>query len=310
MNYRFEMKKTALVLCAVVAVGCESGMRSPVSPSAVVGSTAALNADGSNLKASAPLAISPLFEATSIPVTPTLSARAGAAVYQTGTVLSHRFQVSDTDSFAVILATGTGVTDASGVTRWTVDTALPLNKRVLWRVRAELADAVGPWSNVMPFSTTTGTVAVAPPATGGGGTTPTTNLPRTPDPAPGVRLPLPDLSRLVGPAGGDFSNSQSCPRGLKYINNPWQDRVIDAFRQLDSRWGYNGKPVKTAADNGGVPVTAAGDEAAYHYSAGPDQGSRDVHLVDMLGGHCGSPSLTWRVFTGEEPGFWSGAGRF
>ena len=34
MNYRFEMKKTALVLCAVVAVGCESGMRSPVSPSA------------------------------------------------------------------------------------------------------------------------------------------------------------------------------------------------------------------------------------------------------------------------------------
>ena len=71
MNYRFEMKKTALVLCAVVAVGCESGMRSPVSPSAVAGSVAALNSDGSNLKASAPLAISPLFESTNIAVTPT-----------------------------------------------------------------------------------------------------------------------------------------------------------------------------------------------------------------------------------------------
>ena len=59
------------------------------------------------------------------------------------------------------------------------------------------------------------------------------------------------------------------PAGLKHVNNPWQDRVIDAFRQIDSRWGYNGKPTKSAAvDNNGVPVTAAGDEAAYHYSGG------------------------------------------
>ncbi|MGH9220163.1 MAG: hypothetical protein ACRD1W_12725, partial [Vicinamibacterales bacterium] len=94
-------------------------------------------------------------------------------------------------------------------------------------------------------------------------------------------------------------------------NNPWQDRVIDAFRQIDSRWGYNGKPTKSAAvDNNGVPVTAAGDEAAYHYGGGASQGSFDVHLVDMLIGHCGAaPSLTWRVFS-DEPGFWTGAGRF
>ena len=139
---------------------------------------------------------------------------------------------------------------------------------------------------------------------------PVSTGPRPPDPPPGVRLPLPDMSAQVGRLGGDFSNSQSCPRGLKYINNPWQDRVIDGFRQIDSRWGYNGKPTKTAADNEGVPVVAAGDEAAYHYSGGPDQGSTEVHLVDMLVSHCGAPSLTWRVFTGEEPGFWSGAGRF
>ena len=105
--------------------------------------------------------------------------------------------------------------------------------------------------------------------------------------------------------------SDSCPRGIKYVNNPWQDRVIDAFRQIDSRWGYNGKPSRSAADNGGVPVVAAGDEAAYHYGGGPSQGSFDVHLVDMLIAHCGSnPTLTWRVFTGEEAGFWTGAGRF
>src|SRR5688572_26262336 len=51
MNDRFHMKKTLLVVCAVVAVACEGGMGTPVSPSAVTGTGSALNADGSNLKA-------------------------------------------------------------------------------------------------------------------------------------------------------------------------------------------------------------------------------------------------------------------
>jgi hypothetical protein len=301
MNDRFQMKKMTLVLCAVVAVACEGGMNSPVSPSAVTGSGSALNADGSNLKASSPLAIAPLFEQTNASLTPTLSARAGAGRYERPS-LAQRFQVSDSDTFANIVATGMGVTDASGITRYTVDPALTANKRYVWRVRAELNDAVGPWSNVMAF-TTVGAAGTPTAPTG-----PSASGPRTPDPAPGVRLPLPDMQGVLA----RFSNaSDSCPRGLKYVNNPWQDRVIDAFRQVDTRWGYNGKPTRTAADNGGVPVVAAGDEAAYHYSGGPDQGSPEVHLVDMLGGHCGpTPTLTWRVFTGEEPGFWSGAGRF
>ena len=293
------MKKTALVLCAVVTVACEGGMRSPASPSAVVGGTSALNADGSNLKASSPLAIFPLFEATGQSTTPTLTARAGATLYDR-TSLGQRFQVSDSDSFANIVATGMGVTDASGVTRYTVDPALAGGRRYVWRVRAELSDAVGPWSNLMAFTTGGGTTPVPVPGGGGGA--------RTPDPAPGVRLPLPDMQGVLA----QFANAaDSCPRGLKYVNNPWQDRVIDAFRQRDTRWGYNGKPTRTAADNNGVPVVAAGDEAAYHYSGGQDQGSPEVHLVDLLGGHCGpTPSITWRVFTGEEPGFWTGAGRF
>jgi hypothetical protein len=306
MNYRFQMKKTLLAVCAAAAVACEGGMATPVSPSAVTGSGSALNADGSNLKASAPLAISPLFEQTNISTTPILAARAGASVHAIGVGLAHRYQVADSDSFSNIVASGTGTTDASGVVRYTVDPALPAAKRFVWRVRAEMGDAYGPWSNVMAF-TTAGATATAPLAPTG----PTSSGPRPADPPPGVRLPLPDMRGVLASAGGNFDNSQSCPRGLKYINNPWQDRVIDAFRLIDSRWGYNGKPTKTAGgDNNGVPVTAAGDEAAYHYSGGPDQGSPEVHLVDMLESHCGSPRLTWRVFTGEEPGFWTGAGRF
>ena len=167
-----------------------------------------------------------------------------------------------------------------------------------------MSDAVGPWSSLGAFTTAGAGGVVVPP----GGPSPNAG-PRPADPPPGQSLPLPDMRGTLA----RFSDARdSCPRGLKYINNPWQDRVIDAFRQVDSRWGYNGKPTKSAnVDNNGVPVTAAGDEAAYHKGGGASQGSFDVHLVDMLVGHCGdAPSLTWRVFTGEEPGFWTGVGRF
>ena len=158
------------------------------------------------------------------------------------------------------------------------------------------------WSDVTDVTVNSGTVGMfiypRPGRTTGvisGGATPT--------------RPLPDMSALLF---SQFANaSDSCPRGLKYVNDPWQDRVIDAFRQVDQRWGYNGKPTRTAADNNGVPVVAAGDEAAYHWGDGTREGSTEVHLVDMLSGHCGTnPVVGWRVFTGEEPGRWTGAGRF
>ncbi len=303
MNDRFELKCAALLVCVGITAACSGAMNSPTSPSAVAGHEFALNPDGSNLKASSPLAISPLFEATNISVSPTLAARSGGGRYETAP-LPQRFQVSDSDTFANIVATGMGATDASGISRFVVDPALTAGKRYVWRVRAEVGDAYGPWSNVMAFTTAGAGAGNAPT----GPTTPSGSGPRPADPPPGVRLPLPDMQGVLA----RFSNaSDSCPRGLKYVNNPWQDRVIDAFRQIDTRWGYNGKPTKSAADNNGVPVTAAGDEAAYHYGAGPDQGSFEVHLVDMLISHCGTaPTLTWRVFTGEEPGFWTGVGRF
>lgn len=138
---------------------------------------------------------------------------------------------------------------------------------------------------------------------------------RTPDPPAGQRIPLPDYLQSfvnqLNAARPDLYRTQSCPRGLKYVNNPWQDYIIDNLRTRDTRWGYNGKPTRTAADNGGVAVVAAGDEVAYHYSGGADLNSTEVYLIDLLEGHCGSnPLPTYRNFTGEEPGRWATAGRF
>lgn len=303
MTYRLQWKAAVLVAgAAMAAAGCQKTMNSPVSPSATREAVSALNADGSNLKVTSPIGLAPLMEQTNVSLTPTLAGRASFGRNVTTATFSYRFQVADSDAFSNIVSTGSGAVDASGVVRYTVEPALSQSKRYAWRFRAELQDAFGPWSETRAFTTAGPGGSVSTP----GPTTP--SGPRPADPPPGQRLPLPDMQGVLA----RFADARdSCPRGLKYINNPWQDRVIDAFRAIDSRWGYNGKPTRSAADNGGVPVVAAGDEAAYHYGAGPDQGSFNVHLVDMLGGHCGpAPTLTWRVFTGEEPGFWTGAGRF
>ena len=135
---------------------------------------------------------------------------------------------------------------------------------------------------------------------------------RAADPPAGQRISLPDVRAFTQQAAAARPDliAQSCPTGLKYQNNPWLDYMVDQLRTLDTRWGYNGKPTKTAADNGGQPVIAAGDEVAYHFGAGPDQNSPDVYLIDLLEGHCGpTPRLTYREFTGEERGFWTGVGR-
>ena len=302
MTYRFEMNAVVFVACAAMAsAACQGAAPSPVSPSAVQGMPGALNADGSNLKVTSPIGIFPMFEQTAVAVRPQLVGRVSFGRNVTTANLSYRFQLADVESFGNIVSSGAGAVDASGLVRYNVESALSTNKRYVWRFRAEMEDGFGPWSNVMAFTTTTGSGPTSPSA-------PSANAgPRPADPPPGQRLPLPDMQGVLA----RFSDARdSCPSGQKYVNNPWQDRVIDAFRQIDSRWGYNGKPTRTAAENGGLPVTAAGDEAAYHWGAGQSQGSFEVHLVDMLTGHCGpTPSLTWRVFS-DEPGFWTGAGRF
>ena len=57
------------------------------------------------------------------------------------------------------------------------------------------------------------------------------------------------------------------------------DRVIDALRLEDTRWGYNWKR--------GVVGDPSLDVIVYNYSAGPDEGNPNVYGVDILVGHCG-----------------------
>jgi hypothetical protein len=86
------------------------------------------------------------------------------------------------------------------------------------------------------------------------------------------------------------------------------DQVVDTLRTYDTRWGYNGK-----RGNVGDPSK---DVIAYHYGGGPDEGSTDVYIIDIIGGHCGpTPSVIWSDVTGVtlqsgNVGRWTGRGRF
>jgi hypothetical protein len=301
MTYTTHLKGAALAaICAVTLVACEGGMPAPTSPSAVVGSGgAASNPDGTTVKATIPVGLSPTNNATGTSLTPTLSAQAGVGKYGTGAI-PHRFQISTSESFETIAQSGIGTFDAQGIVRYVVPTALTTGTKYYWRTRPEAAeDQTGTWSATVAF-TTTGTVVPPPRADVPGEK-------RTPNPPAGQTLPLPDMRGELAKFG---NASDSCPQGLQYVLNPWLIRVIDHFRTIDTRWGFNAKPTRTANDNKGVPVVAAGDEGAYNPTSLADEGNTSPLLVDMLVSHCGNPVIGWRVFTGEEPGRWTGAGRF
>lgn len=139
------------------------------------------------------------------------------------------------------------------------------------------------------------------------------NTVRVADPDPGTTLGMPDVQALVARlnAAAPGLINQSCPTGRKYEPNPWLNYIVDGLRQYDSRFGYNGKPTKTSADNNGFPVVAAGDEITFFAGGGTAERSPAVYAIDVLFGHCGAdPQVTWRDFTGQEDAFWTGAGRF
>ena len=292
-----------LVAGGAMIAACSGAANGPTSPSAAAGGEVAAAPDGSTLKTPAPRIVSPTGGA-SVAAAPTLVAEPTVGRFSTLVVRTARFQLSESAAFTTITDEGTATGAVNGLITYTVQRAQGAGRRIYWRTRAELDGAVSPWSATAEF-VVSGTAAPPPPPGGGN---------RTPNPPAGQRLPLPDVRGLIAQWTSerpDLFPSQQCPLGVKYVNNPWQDYIMDRLRQLDTRWGYNAKPTRTPADNGGRPVVAAGDEVLYNYGSNPDQGNtNEVYAVDILEQHCGTPRLTWRVFTGEEPVRWTGAGRF
>ncbi len=122
------------------------------------------------------------------------------------------------------------------------------------------------------------TVAAPPPGTG----------PRTPNPPPGGRLPLPNMSAVVEAIAraypGELRNSCG--------NHAWLFRLVQELRRYDTRWGLNWKR--------GVVNDMSEDIVNYNFSSDADEGTTNVYIIDVIGGHCGgNPGPAWIDQTDE-----------
>lgn len=292
-------RQLCLASCAALLalpLACSSGAPSPTSPTTAggVGSPGAFGPGNSTLKVTAPTPISPIDDVEVEGYLPEMTAGNAAGQYVAATGLRYRFQLYDQDDntiFETLVAGGDGQTAAAP------DTDLDDDHQFRWRVRAELGDHFGPWSTMAQFRTRKRE-----------GVVPFGEGPRTPDPAPGTRLPLPNMSHIVhevAAAHPDFLRHSCQEHGGTW---EFMDALVDRLRQFDSRWGYNWK-----RGHVGDPSL---DVIDYHYGAGPDEGSTEVYIIDTILGHCGdSPSPAWidqtdATRSGGGVGRWTGRGRF
>lgn len=126
------------------------------------------------------------------------------------------------------------------------------------------------------------TVVITPPPAG-------TN--RTPNPPAGQRLPLPNRQAVTEEVGrqyaGEIRNSCRDTGG----NNDWLFRLVQRLRQEDTRWGLNWKRGRI-----GDPSQ---DVVTYNWGSQTDENTREIYVIDVIGGHCGpSPGPTWINQTG------------
>jgi hypothetical protein len=254
-----------------------------------------------------PVPVEPIGNITTI--TPVFRIRNGRVSGTTNAV--YRIEVGTAPDPASIVAVLTATPDASGTTSVAVGN-VPYNTTYYWRVYATDGVTTSAYSTTVSFKT--------PSAPGGGGTPPpTTPGPgpapppgtgaRTPNPPPGQRLGLPGYgASVVSDVAAQYPAAlrNSCQEH----GGTWEfmDRVVDRLRTFDSRWGYNGK-----RGNRSDPSL---DVVDYNFGSQADEGTTDVYIIDIIGGHCGSnPSAAWIDQTeatrqGGSIRRWTGRGRF
>jgi hypothetical protein len=111
--------------------------------------------------------------------------------------------------------------------------------------------------------------------------------PRAPDPAPGQRLPFPGwgagvVSQLAAERP-DLLRASCAEHGG---NNRFMFEAVRRLRQRDNRFGLNWKR--------GNYGDLSQDIVNYNFSAESDEGTRNVYIIDIIAGHCGSrPGPNW-----------------
>lgn len=272
----------------------------------------------------APSPASPVNGTTVDTLTPDLTVANGKATGPVAHPVVYRFELATDPGFNARIAvldvprTGASTTNVR-------PTPLQYATVYYWRVSGSDGVLTSPWSPVASFRT----AAAPPPPPPPTPVAPTPTTPRTPnptaptpaaptpvpsggsrapDPAPGQRLPPPNMASVVDDVARQYPNAlrNSCQEH----GGTWEfmDRLVDRLRQFDTRWGYNGK-----RGNSNDPSL---DVVAYNFGAGRDEGTTNVYIIDVIGGHCGNnPSPAWidqtqATAAGGSIGRWTSRGRF
>jgi hypothetical protein len=276
MYRMFNTLPSLALACAasLFLTACNSSPNAPTGSDAG-GTAAEAGPNGETLKVQAPSILAPTNDLRLDSRRPVMTVGNVQGKFVGGS-FSYEFELL-TDGNSVV--NRTTLAAGNGSTTWTYPVDLERDTPYRFRARARMGNALGPWSPTSRFITVFEK--------------------RTPDPDPNsicfdamgqvVRgcIPPPNMfhivQQVVAANPGILSNPRSCQEeqfGGDHIRG-WEflDKLVDALRIEDTRWGYNCK-----RGNCGDPSL---DVIAYHYSAGPDEGSRQIWAFDVVGGHCG-----------------------
>src|SRR5262245_55665046 len=148
LMHRHKLALSIFAVFVAVALACSRQAATPTSPTGAAPAAADAAADGSTLKATAPVAISPINGGQVSDQQPTLSWSASTLRVDTGG-LQYEFEVFN-DANAKVSGGVVGGTSA------TIPTVLDFGKRHTWRVRATMQGANGPWSALAQFVSAVG----------------------------------------------------------------------------------------------------------------------------------------------------------
>ena len=279
----FRTKKSALAaLCALTLSACSGSPQTMLSPTGAESINAALNPDGSSLKATAPTNLSPGGGGTLGTVRPTLTFNAATARFQS-TGLDHELQIVNAND-QVVYSSG------SASSPHTVPTDLSFSDNFWWRVRGRVGDQFGPWSQYAQFRTPDPPTAPAAP-TGGG------------------VLPFP-VPAECGPFGP--SDRFACASAVAALSVEWQRcrsgnglgchrftrQVGHALASFDPAWTL------IMAQPGGHACSCnscgGSDGSMFREDTVVYNGNRVFDMILGAGGP--SPSLTWSSVPGPRSG--------
>lgn len=271
----------------VAGVACSQTPNAPTSPTAAAAASTAAVSDGTLLKVSAPAPVAPADGNRAEDRNPTLVWLNSNGLY--GNVgVAYDIQLSTPT--AIVYERTVGESSDASVHR--VELTLDYDLVYSWRVRAHVGnpDVVGPWSQWASFMSPTRPVAQAPttPSGGGGGSATACVGPFS---EAGTRVSArPNDSDIPRAVAAEFPQdfARSCQDTYGAAGWNYMDRTVDRLRQRNGRYGYNAK-----RGNMNDPSL---DVISFYRGADPNgfQGSSDVYIFDLIGGHCGStPSSIW-----------------